>query len=129
MWPGTESNCRHEDFQSSALPTELPGQKFGILLKRLSESRLRTRFPHRFRARFNEVQDLDLEPDTIERIDFLHARGTRDIHFREKIPDHVQAREKKAVLPQQGRQRLTNFPVSRGDLGADALRADMDVAA
>ena len=23
--PGTESNCRHEDFQSSALPTELPG--------------------------------------------------------------------------------------------------------
>ena len=27
-WPGTESNCRHEDFQSSALPTELPGHKF-----------------------------------------------------------------------------------------------------
>ena len=26
MWPGTESNCRHEDFQSSALPTELPGR-------------------------------------------------------------------------------------------------------
>ena len=25
-WPGTESNRRHEDFQSSALPTELPGQ-------------------------------------------------------------------------------------------------------
>ena len=25
-WPGTESNCRHKDFQSSALPTELPGQ-------------------------------------------------------------------------------------------------------
>jgi hypothetical protein len=24
-WPGTESNRRHEDFQSSALPTELPG--------------------------------------------------------------------------------------------------------
>ena len=24
--PGTESNCRHEDFQSSALPTELPGR-------------------------------------------------------------------------------------------------------
>ena len=26
VWPGTESNCRHEDFQSSALPTELPGR-------------------------------------------------------------------------------------------------------
>src|SRR6267154_3659096 len=24
-WPGTESNCRHYDFQSYALPTELPG--------------------------------------------------------------------------------------------------------
>jgi hypothetical protein len=34
VWPGTESNCRHEDFQSSALPTELPGHEVGILLKR-----------------------------------------------------------------------------------------------
>src|SRR4051794_9865227 len=24
-WPGTESNHRHADFQSAALPTELPG--------------------------------------------------------------------------------------------------------
>lgn len=24
-WPGAESNCRHADFQSAALPTELPG--------------------------------------------------------------------------------------------------------
>ena len=39
MWPGTESNCRHEDFQSSALPTELPGQKLGIFLKSWRESR------------------------------------------------------------------------------------------
>ena len=26
-WLRTESNCRHEDFQSSALPTELRSQK------------------------------------------------------------------------------------------------------
>ena len=25
-WPGAELNCRHEDFQSTALPTELPGR-------------------------------------------------------------------------------------------------------
>ena len=27
QWPGTELNRRHRDFQSRALPTELPGQK------------------------------------------------------------------------------------------------------
>ena len=27
MWAGAESNCRHEDFQSSALPTELPARR------------------------------------------------------------------------------------------------------
>ena len=26
-WPGAELNCRHEDFQSTALPTELPGRE------------------------------------------------------------------------------------------------------
>ena len=26
-WPGTELNCRHYDFQSYALPTELPGRR------------------------------------------------------------------------------------------------------
>ena len=26
-WPGTESNRRHADFQSAALPTELPGRR------------------------------------------------------------------------------------------------------
>jgi hypothetical protein len=36
MWPGTESNRRHEDFQSSALPTELPGQK--MLMKSYGQS-------------------------------------------------------------------------------------------
>src|SRR5690606_1793594 len=29
-WPGAESNCRHADFQSAALPTELPGQKLAV---------------------------------------------------------------------------------------------------
>ena len=30
-WPGTESNRRHEDFQSSALPTELPGRRYQMI--------------------------------------------------------------------------------------------------
>ena len=30
MWSGRELNPRHEDFQSSALPTELPDRLVGI---------------------------------------------------------------------------------------------------
>ena len=30
-WPGAESNCRHHDFQSCALPTELPGRNLRTL--------------------------------------------------------------------------------------------------
>jgi len=33
-WAGTESNRRHEDFQSSALPTELPARpKRGLIIE------------------------------------------------------------------------------------------------
>src|SRR5690242_11155540 len=33
-WPGTESNRRHGDFQSPALPTELPGQASRLQVRR-----------------------------------------------------------------------------------------------
>ena len=33
-WDGTESNRRHEDFQSSALPTELPSQHNFLSIKK-----------------------------------------------------------------------------------------------
>ena len=37
-WPGAELNCGHTDFQSVALPTELPGlmiQEARIILKKI----------------------------------------------------------------------------------------------
>ncbi len=41
-WPGTELNRRHIDFQSTALPTELPGHLLQKLLNRLTEVPTRT---------------------------------------------------------------------------------------
>src|SRR5207253_10318483 len=35
-WPGAESNCRHTDFQSVALPTELPGPAGDAIVQRQS---------------------------------------------------------------------------------------------
>src|SRR6266481_1482146 len=39
VWLGAESNRRHEDFQSSALPTELPS-RIALLLSRCIERRV-----------------------------------------------------------------------------------------
>jgi hypothetical protein len=36
VWAGTESNCRHKDFQSFALPTELPARMLGEAIFRQS---------------------------------------------------------------------------------------------
>ena len=81
MWPGTESNCRHEDFQSSALPTELPGQKFGILRKSAGESRIEALSPYSLGLCFDEIDHLALQSDAVERIDLLDAGGAGHIDF------------------------------------------------
>src|SRR4030095_4827080 len=93
MWPGTESNCRHEDFQSSALPTELPGHKSetGILLKSIRESRFRRFAGKRFYFLLDEIDHITLKSHVIERVDFLDARRAGDIYFGKKAADDVQA--------------------------------------
>lgn len=35
QWPETESNCRHRDFQSLALPTELSGHRNETHIKQI----------------------------------------------------------------------------------------------
>ena len=47
IWLGTESNRRHKDFQSSALPTELPSLIFMFFTKTIFKSR-----PHIFSKNF-----------------------------------------------------------------------------
>src|SRR5438105_936798 len=48
LWcPGTELNRRHEDFQSSALPTELPGHRAG---RQTAAGKDNTSISNRFRV-------------------------------------------------------------------------------
>ena len=102
MWPGTESNCRHEDFQSSALPTELPGQKLGIFLKSCRESRSNgLRFPVLFCSLLDEVDHLTLKMDDVQRIDFLYTRRASNVDLGKIVTDHVQANKVKAIFSKQ----------------------------
>ena len=56
-WPGSESNQRHADFQSAALPTELPGHR-GPGRSRGSWRWLRRHAPERARIRAGARQEV-----------------------------------------------------------------------
>ena len=103
VWPGTESNRRHEDFQSSALPTELPGQKFGILLKRSRESRLALRFTILFCPVLDEVHQLTFQANAVQRINLLDTCGAGNIDFGKITADDIQADKVEAILSKQRR--------------------------
>ena len=81
MWPGTESNCRHEDFQSSALPTELPGHSGEILPKSTGESRFPLNFDEFFALPFDEVDHPTFEMNAVQSVDLLNSRRTGDVYL------------------------------------------------
>ena len=120
MWAGAESNCRHEDFQSSALPTELPAHR----RRRFIPSSARTLllpFPpipckgangrgenqkryaaanendrstlERGDARLDEIDHLGFELDAVELVDLLHSGRARDVHLGHVVADDVEAHE------------------------------------
>ncbi len=103
-WPGTESNCRHEDFQSSALPTELPGHEGKISSKTGTESRSRYS-PLRAAVQFkgfllDKINHLAFELNTIERVNLLYARRTRYIDLGQIVSDDIEPYEIEPVLSQ-----------------------------
>ena len=78
-WPGVESNHRHADFQSAALPTELPGRRKSLnSLRRYSQppSKLRTVVVRPFRSSTTDIVPFGIastaasaEPDCSKPVD------------------------------------------------------------
>src|SRR6266511_5111399 len=118
MWPGTESNCRHEDFQSSALPTELPGQRLEedwnlkYCLKVFGSQVNQLRAYAFFDLLLDEVDDVALQANVIKRVDLLNSCRAGHVDFGEKTANHIQADEVEPVGPEQRRQRRADFPIA-----------------
>ncbi len=107
VWAGAESNRRHEDFQSSALPTELPAHVQGHW-SALGETCLTrtSRFVLNATDRvkgalgplltlcnllFGKVNDLGFETDPIKPVDLLHTGRTRHIDLGQILANDVKA--------------------------------------
>ncbi len=97
-WLGTESNRRHEDFQSSALPTELPSQTYWL---RGQDSNLRPSgyepdelptAPPRVNGAPNQIRtgDLILTMDALYRLSY-GSKGTGEAGI-EPASDGVKVR-------------------------------------
>ena len=108
-WPGAESNRRHHDFQSCALPTELPGRKksaraglaragvqrkppVALPVTPSRPSRARPRVGHRPAASLRRIRSTDASEEA-------KARGVRHA----LIP--ADALPRSAVVRQRGKRR------------------------
>src|SRR6266851_6165632 len=137
-WAGAESNCRHEDFQSSALPTELPAHR----RRRFISSSARTLllpFPsipckgangrgenqkrhaaanendrsmfERGDARLDEIDHLGFELDAVELVDLLHSGRARDVDLGHVVADDVEAHEIQPVALEPRPHHATDLAV------------------
>ena len=114
VWPGTESNRRHEDFQSSALPTELPGQDFGILRKKFSESRSIGTFGELSCFLLDKIDDRPFDPHVVKCVDFLNASRTSDVNLGKVTANHIQAHKIEPGFFQMGRKDAADLSVPGG---------------
>src|SRR6266851_4015367 len=152
-WAGSESNTRHEDFQSSALPTELPAHRdckcrgfATVLIRTCPDSPLQQpsgcaspvlstalcgialllecRDP-----RLDEIDHLGLEVGLIQPIDLLDSRGRGHVDLGQVVADDVEPDEIEPVALQARPHHRADLAVARGYLSFDAIAADVDIAA
>ena len=84
-WAGVESNRRHKDFQSFALPTELPAHRCGLarnLHWYRSKGAHATGLALQLRdSRLDEIDHLGFEVHPIEAIDLLVGSPGTELEF------------------------------------------------
>lgn len=71
-WPERELNPRHKDFQSSALPTELSGQKsvLNLILLGLVNVCLHVKLSFTTKSGLGGLMEFDLKKQTLEAANF-----------------------------------------------------------
>ena len=142
VWAGAESNRRHEDFQSSALPTELPAHvrtgwpretrgvpaRSGFVLN--APDRVKTTSGLSlalFNLLLGKVNDLGFEADVVEPVDLLHAGRAGHIDLGQVLANDVEADKIQPFAAQARPDEGADLAVTWSDRSLDAGAADMDV--